>query len=183
VEDPMSNLRKKYVVNRKFQLRTTFAVIGFIFVILALLVSLAGINILDINTRISNMIEINKAIADTLAAPTPNADQTEYQNYVRMQNLHDQNKHNLDEMIKFNTILITIIITVVFIQGFVLFFLLIRQTHRIAGPIYVMTNYMRLISEGKVPEHVRALRKNDFFQDSYEVFKDMVKSLKEKERK
>ena len=179
----MSNLRKKYVVNRKFQLRTTFAVIGFIFVILALLVALAGINILDVNTRISNMIEINKAIADTLAAPTPDANEIEYQNYVRMQNLHDQNKQNLDQMIKFNTMLISIIIAVVFIQGFVLFFILIRQTHRIAGPIYVMTNYMRQIADGKIPEHVRALRKKDFFQDTYEVFKDMVKALKDRERR
>ena len=179
----MSNLRKKYVVNRKFQLRTTFAVIGFIFVILALLVALAGINILDVNTRISNMIEINKAIADTMAAPTPDTDQIEYQNYVRMQNLNDQNKQNLDEMIKFNTILISVIIAVVFVQGFVLFFLLIRQTHRIAGPIYVMTNYMRQISEGKIPEHVRALRKSDFFQDSYEVFKEMVARLREREKR
>ena len=179
----MSNQRKQYVVNKKFQLRTTFTVIGVIFVVLALLVALAGINLLDVNKRISNMIEINKAIADTIAAPTPGTNEIEYQNYVRMQNMHDQNKQNLDEMIRFNTILISIIIAVVFIQGFVLFYILIRQTHRIAGPIYVMTNYMRQISEGHIPEHIRALRKGDFFQDTYDVFKEMVRTLKEKERR
>ena len=179
----MSNMRKKYVVNKKFQLRTTFSVIGVIFVVLALLVALAGINLLDVNKRISNMIEINKAIADTLAAPTPDASVAEYQNYVRMQNLHDQNKKNLDDMIKFNTILISVIIIVVFVQGFVLFYILIRQTHRIAGPMYVMTNYMRQIIDGRIPEHIRALRKNDFFQDSYDVFREMVRVLKEREKR
>ncbi|MGL4370681.1 MAG: hypothetical protein ACRCUT_13565 [Spirochaetota bacterium] len=179
----MSNKRKQYVVNRKFQLRTTFTLIGVVFVILALLVALAGINLLDINKRISNMIEINKAITDTIAAPTPEANEIEYQNYVRMQNLHDQNKTNLDEMIRFNTVLISAIIIVVFLQGLVLFYILIRQTHRIAGPIYVMTNYMKQISEGRLPEHIRDLRKGDFFQDSYDVFKIMVQSLRDREKR
>ncbi|HEY1406895.1 MAG TPA: hypothetical protein VF857_09820, partial [Spirochaetota bacterium] len=140
--------RKKYVLDKKFQLRTTFSMIGLLFVAFAIVVAIAGINLLDVNKRISNMIQINKAIADTVAAPTPGMDDAEYKNYVIMQNLLDENKNNLDSMIRFNTILIMIVIAIVVIQAFVLFFVLIRQTHRIVGPIYVMTNYMRQIAQG-----------------------------------
>jgi len=180
----MSNLRKKYIVNKKFQLRTTFSIIGLIFVILALLVTLAGINLLHVNDRITNMLEITKTISDVIAAPTPGVSVAEYNStYAPMQKMIDQNKLNLDKMLFYDKILISIIIAVVFFQGFILFYILIRQTHRIAGPIYVMTNYMRQIIDGRIPEHIRALRKSDFFQDSYDVFREMVHVLREREKK
>jgi hypothetical protein len=175
--------RKKYVIDKKFQLRTTFSMIGFLFVAFAIVVAIAGINLLDINKRISNMIEINKAIADTISAPTPEMNNTEYKNYIIMQNLLDDNKKNLDSMIRFNTILIIVVISIVILQAIVIFFVLIRQTHRIAGPIHVMTSYMKQIINGHIPEHVRALRKKDFFQENYEVFREMVEYFKKNERR
>jgi nitrogen fixation/metabolism regulation signal transduction histidine kinase len=172
--------RKKYVLDRKFQLRTTFSMIGLLFVAFAIVVAIAGINLLDVNERIGNVLQINKAIADTVAAPTPGMDDSEYKSYVLMQNMLDENKKNLDSMIQFNTILIMIVIGIVIAQALVIFFVLIRQTHRIVGPIYVMTNYMRQIADGHIPDHIRELRKNDFFQDSYAVFRKMVETLKKK---
>ncbi|HNX59390.1 MAG TPA: hypothetical protein PKK43_09830 [Spirochaetota bacterium] len=174
--------RKQYVIDRKFQLRTTFSMIGLLFVAFAIIVAIAGINLLDMNKRIGNVLQINKAIADTVAAPTPGMDDSEYKSYVLMQNMLDKNKNNLDSMIHLNTILIMIVIGIVIAQAVLIFFILIRQTHRIVGPIYVMTNYMRQIADGHIPDHIRELRKNDFFQDSYAVFRQMVESLKSKNR-
>jgi nitrogen fixation/metabolism regulation signal transduction histidine kinase len=183
MEENMGSQRKKYLIDKKFQLRTTFSLIGFISVLFALLVLIAGINLLDVNDRIKNMIQINKAIADTISAPSPQISHDDYKNYILMQSSLDQNKKNLDNMINLNMTLILVIIGVVILQGIVLFYILIRQTHRIAGPIHVMTNYMRQIKEGKIPDNIRALRKNDFFKDTYEEFKEMIKYLKENNKK
>lgn len=176
----MLSSRTKYVINPKFQLRTAFSIIGFVSVVFALVVAIAGYNLLQTNKRISNMIEINKAITDTITAPSPDINESEYQNYVRMQNLQDQNKKDLDNLISVNMIFISVVIGVVIVHAFVLFYILIRQTHRIAGPIYVMTGYMRQIIDGKIPEHLRALRKKDYFQDCYDVFNEMVNVLRRK---
>jgi len=175
--------RKKYLINKKFQLRTTFSLIAISSIFFALVVTVAGITLLDFNKRISNMIQINKVISDTLSAPVAQTNPREYDTYVKMQNNLDQNKKNLDSMIQVNMTLIIIIIGAVIIQGAALFFILIRQTHRIAGPIFVMTSYMRQIAEGKIPEHVRALRKNDFFKENYAVFEEMVNYLRTQGKK
>jgi hypothetical protein len=178
----MASQRKKYLIDKKFQLKTTFSLIGFVAVVFALLIAMAGVNLLDVNKRIMNMVEINKAIADTISAPSPQISKEEYGSYIIMQKTLDDNKRNLDSMINFNMLLIIIIIGVVILQGAVLFFILIRQTHRIAGPMYVMTGYMKQIRDGKFPDKMRALRKKDFFQDSYQVFTEMVESLKKKQK-
>ena len=174
----MSSKRKQYMIDKKFQLRTTFTLIGILFTVFAIIVGIVGINLLNVNQRISNMLSINKSIADTFSAPGPNITDEDYKNYKLLQEQLDKNKDNLDKMISFNSVLIWIMIGFVILQVFVLFFILIRQTHRIVGPIHVMTNYMRQITDGKIPEHVRELREKDYFQDCYDVFKGMVNSLK-----
>ncbi|MBP7584892.1 MAG: hypothetical protein KBA61_12695, partial [Spirochaetes bacterium] len=83
-----------------------------------------------------------------------------------------------DRVIRFTTVLLIIICVFVLLQGFVLYFMLIRKTHRISGPIYVMSMYIRQIIDGKIPEHIRKLRKNDELQEFYDLFGQMVKSLK-----
>jgi nitrogen fixation/metabolism regulation signal transduction histidine kinase len=176
----MASQRKKYLIDRKFQLKTTFSLIGFVAVIFALLIAMAGVNLLDVNKRIMNMVEINKAIADTISAPSPQISKEEYASYMLLQTTLEENKKNVDSMINFNMLLIAIIIAVVILQSAVLFYILIRQTHRIAGPIYVMTNYMKQIRDGKIPESLRKLRKKDFFQDTYQVFGEMVDSIRKK---
>jgi nitrogen fixation/metabolism regulation signal transduction histidine kinase len=179
----MSSKRKQYMLDRKFQLRATFTLIGTLFIAFAIIVGGVGINMLDVNERISNMLLINKSIADTFSAPGPDVSKEEYQTYLRLQEQHDMNKQNLDKMINFNKRLIWVIIGFVILQALIFFFILIRQTHRIVGPMHVMTNYMRQIAKGNIPEHVRELREKDYFRENYEVFKEMVQSLKAREKK
>ncbi len=58
--------------------------------------------------------------------------------------------------------------------------LAIRQTHRVAGPIYALCQFMGKVTKGKfmVP---RALRKGDHFQEAGHALRDLVQSLREKE--
>jgi len=73
-----------------------------------------------------------------------------------------------------------IIIGFVILQGVLLYFILIRKTHKIAGPLYVMSNYFNDIINGITP-NPRSLRKQDELQDFYALFVKMVDALHKRE--
>lgn len=53
-------------------------------------------------------------------------------------------------------------------------------THRIAGPILVLSRYAQALSEGRFP-HMRALRRNDELKGFFEVFRSAIETLREKQ--
>ena len=53
-------------------------------------------------------------------------------------------------------------------------------THRIAGPVLVLSRYAEAISQGTYPP-MRPLRKNDELKEYFEVFRRAVDRLKAKE--
>ncbi|MCX7943173.1 MAG: methyl-accepting chemotaxis protein [Deltaproteobacteria bacterium] len=53
-------------------------------------------------------------------------------------------------------------------------------THRIAGPIFIISKYVDSITYGKIPE-TRPLRKKDELKEFFEKFNKMLESLKERE--
>lgn len=53
-------------------------------------------------------------------------------------------------------------------------------THRIAGPIFIISRYVDSITDGKIPE-TRPLRKKDELKEFFEKFNKMIESLKERE--
>ena len=59
----------------------------------------------------------------------------------------------------------------------IFFFILILQTHRIAGPVYVMTYYMKEFLDGRKHEHLRPLRKHDQLKDFYQLFKEFMAKI------
>jgi signal transduction histidine kinase len=54
--------------------------------------------------------------------------------------------------------------------------MLILKTHRISGPIYVMSNYIKEMINGKYP-HPRPLRKHDELTDFYALFTQLADTL------
>ncbi len=170
--------RKQYIVDKKFQLRTAFTGIGFIFAVVAILTAVIGINVLDVNNKISRIVEIEDNIVQAVTVPNPEMSDENQMFSIKMARDHDANMKTLRKMIDTNQLLMWIIVVVVFVQGFILFFLLIVQTHRIVGPLYVMSMYMRQIIEGKYPEYIRPLRKKDLFKDFYDLFVQMIDTVK-----
>ena len=59
--------------------------------------------------------------------------------------------------------------------------MIIRITHRISGPIYVMSNYIKDIINGDFPDP-RPLRDKDELKKFYSLFVDLVDSIKEKHK-
>lgn len=53
-------------------------------------------------------------------------------------------------------------------------------THRIAGPIFIISRYVDSITDGKIPE-TRPLRKKDELKEFFDKFSKMLEALKERE--
>jgi hypothetical protein len=54
------------------------------------------------------------------------------------------------------------------------------MTYRVAGPIYVMGHFLRLLAEGRYPTR-RALRRNDELQGFYAQFLETVAAMRERD--
>ncbi len=206
-EKELMNKRTQYLIDKKFQLRQTFSLIGIKFSIIALIIGAIAFNAAYNNNQLStnnrqlrsiienqsNVIIIQdnnvealltysqyvkdkthqRAILDVARQHGTNM-KTVRQNITTMEDII---RHN-ENIISYNTLLLVAVCLFVLAQGVFLYFMLIRKTHRISGPIYVISNYMKQITEGKIPEHVRKLRKNDELQEFYDIFAKMVESIK-----
>jgi hypothetical protein len=69
-------------------------------------------------------------------------------------------------------------ITVLMAAAFGLFGILI--THRVAGPVFVMSHYVSVLARGRYPI-LRKLRKNDELKSFFETFQEAIEALRLKE--
>ena len=192
----MALKRKQYVVDKKFQLGTTFTVIGVIFLIVALIIGLIAFNATRNNHKLAEIVEVQDNIVQALishtselqnakAGKTPEAKgaaKAESEGaQIELRAIASDHYSNIDDMktmVKHNTWILASVVGLVIFQGIVLFFVLILKTHRIAGPIYVMSMYMRQIVDGSVPDSLRPLRKHDEFKEFYSLFGRMVETIR-----
>jgi len=173
--------RKQYIINKKFQLKTTFSVIGIIFVIVAIIIAAIGVNAAYNNKRLIHIIQIQDNIVEALIAYSQSPHDSEQKLAIsNIANDHVKNIDTIKKIISLNNILLLIIIGFVILQGVLLYFILIRKTHKIAGPLYVMSNYFNDIINGITP-NPRSLRKQDELQDFYALFVKMVDALHKRE--
>jgi hypothetical protein len=173
--------RKQYIINKKFQLKTTFSLIAIIFVIVAIIIAAIGVNAAYNNKKLINIIQIQDNIVEALIAYSQSPHDSEQKLAIQnIANDHVKNITTIKEIIQMNNLLLLIIVAFVILQGLILYFVLIRKTHKIAGPIYVMSNYFNDIIKGTIP-NPRPLRKNDELQDFYELFVKMVDAIRSRQ--
>lgn len=173
--------RKQYIINKKFQLKTTFSVIAIVFVIVAIIIAAIGVNAAANNKRLIHIIQIQDNIVEALIAYSQSPHDSDQKLAIQnIANDHVNNINTIKRIIELNNILLIIIIAFVILQGIVLYFILIRKTHKIAGPVYVMSNYFNDIIKGTIP-NPRPLRKNDELQDFYELFVKMVNAIRSRQ--
>jgi len=189
----MSYKRKQYVVDKKFQLGTTFTVIGAIFFVVAIIIALIAFNATRNNRKLAEIVDVQDNIVQALIAHTsaveagaskakaPKAVDNAGGDQIELRAIASDHYSNIDDMKKMvrnNTYFLVAVVMLVVLQGLILFIILILKTHRIAGPIFVMSMYMRQIVEGKMPDSLRPLREKDEFKDFYSLFGEMVATLK-----
>ncbi|MCU0847365.1 MAG: hypothetical protein MUD12_05715 [Spirochaetes bacterium] len=170
--------RKKYIIDRKFQFRHTFFIIGIVAVITASILSAITISVVYNNNRIENIYEIENSVVSFLTsrptAPNDDAYKTAMKNISRN---HSNNMQTLKNIIQYNRILLILLIGIILIQGLILYLILIRLTHKISGPIYVMSNYITEILNGMTPV-IRPLRSGDQLKDFYDLLLKLFDKFK-----
>jgi len=169
--------RKQYIIDKGIQLRTTFTAIGFTFLCVTLFIVLMGVYINETNKRIKNVITTEDQIFQVLSTVSDTGSEEQSAMNVEMARQHQTNMKTVTDMVDLNIWIIWGIIAAVFLSGIIFFFILIIQTHRIAGPIYVMTYYMKEFLDGRKHEHLRPLRKHDQLKDFYQVFKEFMAKI------
>ncbi|TAL37117.1 MAG: hypothetical protein EPN93_06750 [Spirochaetes bacterium] len=176
----MSN-RKKYVVDKKFQLKTVFSILGMIVFAGVLIMTAIGVTIAFNNERLNNVIVIHSNVVDALityAQDAPAAgDNPAIKNASK---IHAQNIDTINKILFRNNLMLLVIIAVIFALTLMTFFMLIRMTHRISGPAMVISDHIRTIIAGKYP-NVRPLREDDELQELNGLVKEMVEKLKERQ--
>ncbi len=170
--------RKQVIIDKKFQFKTTFSIIGVVTIITAFIIGAIAVSIVYNNIKLENIHVLEDKIVHYLSQ-APTQEKIDHQARRGVFLNHVKNLKTMKRIIKYNKILMVVLILMVIAQGIILYLLLIRKTHRISGPIYVMSNYMKEIIDGKMPQ-TRQLREKDELKDFYDIFVEMVETLKKK---
>ncbi len=175
--------RKKYLIDKEFQLRTAFSIIGVVASVSIIILSSIAAFVVYNNEKINNIYQIEDNIFQLMQATNINEHiNSDYKTTVDMLiRNHNTNLNNINKLAEYNRYLLVAMIICVIFQGFILFIMIIRITHRISGPIYVMSNYIKDIIKGGYPDP-RPLRDKDELKKFYGLFVDLVESIKLKSK-
>ncbi|PKL37349.1 MAG: hypothetical protein CVV44_17095 [Spirochaetae bacterium HGW-Spirochaetae-1] len=174
--------RKQYIIDKNFQLKTTFSIIAIVSVISAIIIGGIATNIVYNNVKIKNIYEIEDNIVHFLTSrPISGQDEAMVNAMREIAINHSENMETLNVIIELNQILLVALIVAIVLQSILLYVLLIRKTHRISGPIFVMSNYIKEVIDGKWPTP-RPLRDKDELKTFYHLFTQMVNVLKERDK-
>ena len=191
----MALTRKKYIIDKNFQYKISFKAILFplctVLIISAFLLYFADKNnqlIKMSNTHIDEIINTQDSMIDMfLSTPslqysknsvTREGISTFKQNIGKLKKIKDTSRNITHNSIIFFYILIGMTI----IQTIVIFSIFIILSHRISGPVQVMTGYLKEIKEGSMPAF-RPLRKKDELKPFYDELRNAITFIHEKSKK
>jgi hypothetical protein len=86
----------------------------------------------------------------------------------------------IQELTSINRQVTWVVVFVALLCGVVLGLFGLLLTHRIAGPIYALTQFVAALARGRYPL-VRPIRKSDELKDFFELFRRSVESLRARE--
>lgn len=191
----MGLTRKKYIIDKKFQLGISVNAIIFplitLLAICSILLYYADITnkMVVLNNRHIHGIVENQDKMIELFLTTP---ALQYSNNPTIKNGVKTFQDNIGRLTKItrNSAIITensriffyVIILMTIVQTIMIFGIFIFISHRISGPIHVMMRYLKEIQNGKKPAF-RPLRKNDKLKDFYNEFRNTIEMIYHKDKK
>lgn len=189
--------KRTFIINKYYQVKTGFGVAGLFALCISMLLVITG------GVLVWNNHSLSKAMTHQMDVQKV---QDELLQSIAMLSKYGTRKHlifeaykaiadlkkNTEAVKESNELLkktITVNTYLMWINGIlgialvaVVFFIIVRRAHRVAGPMYVLKRYMNEIADGTVPE-IRPLRKGDEFGDVFDAFREMIASLNLKRRK
>jgi hypothetical protein len=186
--------RKQKIIDKKFQLHTTYSVMGIFFALIFIIILMVGINYFNDNKKIEKIITEQNNIMNEQSGiinsmlqilNIKGKDSYELSSKIIEKNknnteLINQNMNVLKDLIQRNNLIFLIVIVFLISIGFVLYPILIRKTHKISGPIHIMSGYMKDIIHGEYPD-LRPLRKRDELKEFYDLFARLIAYIKNRD--
>jgi len=184
--------RKQKLIDKKFQLKSVFTILIVstvsIFLIAGIMFTAYSYNNRTIQETfygLGNAIEIENNIVEAFV----NYQERITDSPFRIKNEKIKNDHEksieqilqhvsaLEIAIEQNRDIIFIAIALIALQCIFFCLYMIRYTHRIAGPVLVITRHIEEITEGKTPSF-RPLRDKDELQELYSSLIKMTEKIK-----
>jgi hypothetical protein len=188
----MALTRKKYVLDKKFQLRisaraiilpliTTLAICSLLLYFSNRTNSVIGQNNKYIETIVDNQGTMIDMFLSTPALqssdnPSIKSGVTTFKSNIGMLKNITTNSRIITRN---SSIVFYILIAMTVVQTAIIFFQFIFFSHKISGPIHVMTNYLKEYRKGNCPSF-RPLRKNDELLEFYDEFCQTLETLAKK---
>ncbi len=202
-------LKRKKIIDKKFQLKITFKIIGISSItFLCIFAFIAVKSHIKIKNSQKTMGKLNLAISELHKTIKIEDDivngfikYTKYQKahaggsrmvvkVDQIQKDHKASMKNIKESLSFLDsflinlkvffgeikLFISILIVLILLQAIFLYYYLINMTHRISGPIHVISSHMQDLMDGKQPD-MRELRKNDELKSFYADFVEFAKTV------
>jgi len=183
--------KRQIIVNRKFQLHiaASFAAVSAI-TMAAIIIMLSAVLILN-NIMLEGITKNQQTLSSTqgeifktlIALSTSKNLQNVHISTTELQHdnnntktLLDQNNEKIQNITERNKNLILILIVSAIIQSIIVFYLMLRRSHRISGPVFLLNRYIDELKNGGNPE-IRPLRTNDDFQDLFTNFRELADIL------
>ena len=170
--------RKHYIIDKKLQIKISIKAVAMSLITVFVL----GFVLMYFATKNSNYIDTivktqDQMIEMFLTTPSLiNSDNPAVQSGERT---FKDNIGMLVEIKRNSEIVLYFIVIMIIIQSIIIFTIFIFITHKITGPIYVMTKYLREIREGKSPA-ARPLRQKDELKVFHEELTNTIDYLTHK---
>jgi len=188
--------KRRILINKKFQLNLAMTFAGISALTMAIIIVICTNILINNNSRLKNinasqqqLSEVQSELLKALEELGRTKDFNKYKtstaelqkDYNNTKELYSINNEKINEIINRNNGLITILMVSYIIQTLLIFYLMLRRSQRISGPIHLMSKYFDEIIKGHYPK-IRPIRKNDDFQGLFNKFKEMTDVLRKKNR-
>lgn len=165
---------KGLLINKRFQLKYTLIVV-FLSVVISAVLGVLLLNKVTENTQLAlNGVRGMAALREQMAPAggTGAADRAEIDRSLAESEKALQERDR-EVMLYLVLCLVGLVLAITLLGIFV--------THKVAGPVFVLSRYINQITAGNLRD-VRQLRKGDELLEFFETFERMLKSLQERQR-
>ncbi|PKL17691.1 MAG: hypothetical protein CVV49_09880 [Spirochaetae bacterium HGW-Spirochaetae-5] len=189
--------KRQIIVNRKFQFNIAASFAAVSAAIMTIVIILLSSVLISNNFKLEEIAQNQKILAGTqteifktLIALSSSKNLKNFHisaSMIEKDNMNtgillNRNNESIQNITERNKSLIVMLIFSAIIQSILIFYLMIKRSHRISGPLFLLNRYIEDMKNGGYPE-IRPLRTNDDFHDLFDNFRDLADMIREKNTK
>jgi membrane-associated HD superfamily phosphohydrolase len=172
--------RKHYILDKKLQVKISIKAV----VLSLITVFILGFVLMFFAVKNSNYIDTIVKTQDQMMEMFLTTPALINSNNPVVQSGESTFKNNIGMLVEIkrnSEIVLYFIVIMIIIQSIIIFTIFIFITHKITGPIYVMTRYLREIRDGKTPT-ARPLRQKDELKAFHDELTNTIEYLTKKNK-